>query len=56
MSRRTHYSPEIRRFIVKALYYEAKRRKTNMTQLTNDILEDRLARTRGWQLALQDDQ
>ena len=54
MGKKAHYSPEIRRFIVKALYYEARERHTNMTELTNRILQDSLARTRGWARALED--
>jgi hypothetical protein len=39
MPRPEHYSPAIKRHLVTALYYEAKRQGRPMTVVTNDILE-----------------
>jgi hypothetical protein len=51
MSRPKHYSPEIKRFIVSALYHEAKARGVPMTVLTNELLTAGLQHTDGWQKA-----
>ena len=51
MSRPKHYSPEIKRFIVSALYHEAKARGVPMTVLTNELLVTSLQHTHGWQKA-----
>jgi hypothetical protein len=51
MSRPKHYSPEIRRFIVSALYHEAKFRSVPMTVLTNELLTAGLQNSHGWQKA-----
>ena len=51
MSRPKHYSPEIKRFIVSALYHEAKARGVPMTVLTNELLVTSLRDTHGWQKA-----
>jgi hypothetical protein len=48
---RKHYSPGIRRFLVSALYHEAKERGVPMTVLTNQILEAGLTGTEGWKKA-----
>ena len=47
MSRPKHYSPEIKRFIVSALYHEAKARGVPMTVLTNELLAAGLQHTHG---------
>jgi hypothetical protein len=39
MSGPRHYSPAIKRHLVTALYYEAKRQCRPMTDLTNELLE-----------------
>jgi hypothetical protein len=51
MPRPKHYSPEIRRFLVSALYHEAKGRGVPMTVLANQILQSGLAGTEGWKKA-----
>ena len=51
MSRPTHYSPAINRFIVSALYHEANGRGVPMTKLTNELLQKALAGTEGWKKA-----
>ena len=51
MPRARHYSPEIRRPLVSALYHEAKHRRMPMTRLANQILAEALAGTVGWQQA-----
>lgn len=53
MSRPKHYSPEIKRFIVSALYHEAKARGVPMTVLTNELLTASLQNTPGWQKAME---
>jgi hypothetical protein len=42
MSRPPYYSPAIKRHLVTALYYEAKRQGRPMTDLTNDIVQTAL--------------
>ncbi len=51
MARPKHYSPEIRRFLVSALYHEAQGRGVPMTALTNQILADSLRDSHGWKKA-----
>ena len=51
MSRRTHYSPCIRRDLVRVLYHEARSRQTPMTRLVNKMLTVALQGTTGWQIA-----
>jgi hypothetical protein len=51
MARSKHYSPEIRRFLVSALYHEARGRGVPMTVLTNQILQDSLKDSEGWRKA-----
>ena len=53
MARPHHYSPAIERFLVSVLYHEARHRKMPMTRLANQILKEELAKSVGWQLALQ---
>jgi hypothetical protein len=51
MARSTHYTPPLSRFIVCALYHEAKQRRIPMTQLANDLIELALKETPGWKQA-----
>ena len=51
MSRPTHYSPVISRFVVSVLYHEAKHRRIPMTRLTDELLLQALRGTPGWQTA-----
>lgn len=51
MSRPKHYSPAIDRFLVSALYHEAKGRGIPMTVLTNQIIQTGLQGTEGWRKA-----
>ncbi len=51
MSRNKHYSPAINRFVVKALYHEARGRGVAMTVLTNQLLEEALKGGEGWRQA-----
>ena len=51
MSKATHYTPPLSRFIVCALYPEAKTRGIPMTQLANDLVEAGLKDSAGWQKA-----
>ncbi len=51
MPRPRHYSPAIQRFLVSVLYHEARSQKIPMTQLTNQILEERLKGSTGWLIA-----
>jgi len=51
MARQSHYSPVISRFVVSALYHEAKARKIPMTKLTDHLLCQALRDTEGWRQA-----
>ena len=51
MSRSTHYTPPLSRFIVCALYHEARQRRIPMTQLANNLVEAGLKESVGWQKA-----
>jgi hypothetical protein len=51
MARSTHYTPPLSRFIVCALYHEAKQRRIPMTQLANNLIELALKETPGWREA-----
>ncbi len=51
MSRPTHYSPVISRFVVSVLYHEARHRRIPMTRLTDELLLQALRGTPGWQTA-----
>ena len=53
MARASWYSPQLNRFLVSALYHEARRRKVPMTRLANRLLESALAGSKGWQEAQQ---
>lgn len=46
-----HYSPALSRFLVSALYHEAKARKIPMTKLTDNLLRQSLTGTEGWKTA-----
>jgi len=46
-----HYTPPLSRFLVCALFHEAKARKIPMTQLANDLVEAGLKETPGWHQA-----
>ncbi len=50
MARFSHYSPPIRREIVRALYHERVRRKIPMTRLVESILIDALKDTESWRM------
>ncbi len=51
MPKQMHYSPVIARFLVSALYHEAKKRNVPMTRLTNTLLTESLKNTDGWREA-----
>ena len=46
-----HYSPQISRFLVCALYHEAKRRRLPMTKLADELLERALLSSPGYAIA-----
>jgi hypothetical protein len=46
-----HYTPPLSRFIVCALYHEAKQRKIPMTRLVNNLVEAGLRDSVGWKEA-----
>ena len=46
-----HYTPPLSRFIVRALFHEAKARGIPMTRLANDLVEAGLKETPGWKEA-----
>ena len=46
-----HYTPPLSRFIVSALYHEAKQRGIPMTRLANDLIETGLKDSAGWKEA-----
>ena len=50
MARFAHYSPPIRREIVRVLYHERIRRKIPMTRLVENILTDALKSTESWRM------
>lgn len=51
MARSTHYTPPLSRFLVCALYHEARQRKIPMTRLANNLIELALKETQGWKQA-----
>ena len=51
MARSRHYSPQLSRFLVSALYHEAKRRRITMTKLTDELLRNALQGSPGWTMA-----
>ncbi len=50
MARFAHYSPQIRRELVRVLFYERKRRGIPMTRLVDEILSDALQGTQSWHM------
>jgi hypothetical protein len=52
MARSTHYTPPLSRFLVCALYHEAKQRRIPMTRLANNLIALALKETPGWKEAL----
>lgn len=50
MARPTHYSPPIRRDLVRVLYHERIRRGIPMTRLVDQILTDALRLTESWRI------
>ena len=53
MSRPKHYTPALNRFVVSALYHEAKLRGQPMTTVANRIMESALVNSEGWKRAEQ---
>ena len=51
MKRRRHYSPQLDRFLVSALYHEARRLDKPMTALADEIVGVALRGTPGWREA-----
>jgi len=51
MARPQHYSPAINRFLVCALYHQAKAKGVPMTVLTNELLQAALSGSEGWHKA-----
>ena len=51
MAQIKHYTPPLSRFIVCALYHEAKQRRIPMTQLANNLIEAGLKDSAGWKEA-----
>ena len=49
--RKNHYTPPLSRFLVCALYHEAKARGIPMTELANNLVEAGLKESPGWQKA-----
>ena len=49
--RQKHNTPPLSRFLVCALYHEARQRKIPMTRLANDLIELALKETPGWKVA-----
>lgn len=49
--RKKHYVPNINRFLISALYHEAKSRKMPMTKLAETLLTESLSGTEGWRVA-----
>jgi hypothetical protein len=50
MAKPTHYSPHIRRGLVRVLYYERLKRGIPMTTLVDAILTDALKSTESWRM------
>jgi hypothetical protein len=51
MPKSRHYTPPLSRFIVCALYHEARQRRIPMTRLANDLVEAGLRDSAGWKEA-----
>jgi hypothetical protein len=54
MAQNRHYSPRIDRFLVCALYHEARCRRMPMTRLVEGLLKEALAGSTGWKQAEED--
>jgi len=50
MRKNRHYSPVIRRDLVRVLYFERRRRRIPMTRLVDELLSKALQETPSWQL------
>lgn len=50
MAQFTHYSPLIRRDLVRVLYYERLKRGIPMTRLVDEILTEALKSTESWRM------
>ncbi len=48
MPRQLYYSPQIKRFLITCLYFQAKAENVPMTVLTNRLLENALRHGDGW--------
>ncbi len=46
-----HYTPPLSKFLVCALYHEAQAKGIPMTKLANELIEERLRGSVGWQKA-----
>jgi hypothetical protein len=53
MARRTHYSPQLSRLNVCALYHEAKSKGVPMTKLADELLAKALVDSESWTKAEQ---
>ncbi len=53
MPRSTHYTPPLNRFLVTALYHQAKLEHIPMTLLVNRIVEQSLQGGEGWKRAIE---
>lgn len=56
MAKNTHYSPPIRRDLVRVLYHERIRRGIPMTRLVDEILTDALRDTESWRMREEPEQ
>ncbi len=54
MARPRYYSPAIDRFLVSALFHEARFRRVPMTRLADELLRGALEGTEGWKRAQTD--
>lgn len=50
MARFSHYSPPIRRDLVRVLYHERKARKISMTRLVDELLSEALKTSPHWRM------
>ena len=53
MSKQTHYSPQLSRLNVCALYHEAKNKGVPMTKLADELIAKALAGSESWNKAQQ---
>ena len=56
MPRPTHYTPPLKRFLVAALYHQAKLEHLPMTLVVNRIVEQALQGGEGWKRATEQQQ